>query len=302
MKFIKYNNNNISRLSLGTVQFGLDYGVANDSGKPTEDSVKEIINYLYYNGINCLDTAQEYGNSEEVIGNSTQYLKDIFVVSKVKSGDFESSVEEKVLKSLNNLKIKSLYALLLHDSSLLYNWKKEYAKTIDKLVDSNKIKYFGVSIYTSEEFNLAMENEKIKVIQVPFNIFDQRAILEKWFERAKEKNKLLFVRSIFLQGLLLMDKKNIPINLKTSLKYIDKFEEFCKKLNMTKNELSLSFVSSVAKDSLLLFGCDNLEQAQQNLNVFNKLKVLDNSIIKEISKEFESIDETIYNPSKWDVK
>lgn len=299
MKYIDFNGKNISKLALGTVQFGLDYGIANKDGKPVQKTVNDIINYLNGNGLNCFDTAQAYGNSEEVLGSAIIDIKEKYVISKLKSELFINRCKYNLNKSLKNLYLNDLFALLLHDSILLHEWKNEYTNIVEELKITKKINYFGVSIYTSNDFNLAIKNNNIDIIQIPFNLFDQRALNEEWFEQAKERNKLIFVRSIFLQGLLLMDKSEIPIKLEKIKPYFDRLEYFCKKKSLTKNELALSFVNSVAKDSLLLFGCDSLIQAKENLNNYNNLIELNKEDINELVDMFKDIDENLYNPTKW---
>ena len=299
MKYINFNGEKISKLSLGTVQFGLNYGIANISGQPTQSRVNEIIDFVNSSGINCFDTAQAYGNAEEILGNALLNISNSLVISKLTSDLFQNNLKENIKISLDKLKINSLFALLLHDSKLLYEWNDKHKQNILNLIDNNLIKYFGVSVYSSEDFDLAIENEDISIIQVPFNIFDQRAIKLNWFKKARKKNKLIFIRSIFLQGLLLMDKNKIPKNLEHSKKYIDIFENLCEELHLTKNELALSFVDSVAKNSLLLFGCDNIEQAKENISNYNSLKYLDKSILLRIENEFSNISENIYNPTRW---
>jgi len=299
VKYIKFNGNEISKLSLGTVQFGLNYGIANTNGQPNQEDVNQIIEYVHKEGINSFDTAQAYGNSEEILGNALLNISDSLVISKLKSDLFENNLKENVKISLEKLKINSLFSLLLHDSKLLYEWNDKHKQNMSELIDDKLIKYFGVSVYSSEDFDLAIENDDISIIQVPFNIFDQRAIKLNWFKKAREKNKLIFIRSVFLQGLLLMNKNEIPQNLEHSKKYIEKFEDLCEELHLSKNELALSFVDSVAKDSLLLFGCDNIEQAKENIYNYNALKHLDDSILLRIKNEFSEAPEHIYNPTKW---
>ena len=299
MRFIEYRGDRISKLSLGTVQFGLDYGIANRSGQPNQKNVNKIIEYVYKNEINCFDTAQAYGNSEEVLGRAIGDKSELFIISKLKSDIFKKDATKSVEPSLKNLNLTSLYALLLHDSELLFNWSEEYAVAVEELKKSQKIKYFGVSIYDNRDFELALENRHIEFIQIPFNIFDQRAITERWLQRAKKYNKLIFIRSIFLQGLFFMEESKLPKNLEKAKKPLKVFIEYAKNQNMSRGELALSFVDSVATESLLLFGCDNLEQAQENINSYNQLKKLDTEIINEITKSFKNIDEQIYNPTKW---
>lgn len=299
MRYIIHNENKISKLSLGTVQFGLDYGIANKDGKPNDKEVNAIITYLYNNGLNVFDTAMSYGNSEERIGKVFKQMDNLFIVSKISSKSFLENAEEEIESSLVKLNANSLFGLLLHDNILLNNWNKECKTILERLIYKGIVKNFGVSIYSSEEFNKALENSDIKFIQIPFNIFDLRAVNEKWLERAKEKGKLIFIRSIFLQGLLLMDKEEIPLKLLNARDNLKKFEKLALKFNMTKSELALSFVDNVAKDSILLFGCDNLIQGKENLENYEKLKSLYQWQIDEIIETFKDVSEDIYLPTRW---
>ena len=299
MEFIEYNGDKISKLSLGTVQFGLNYGVANQEGKPSQEKVNEIIDYVISQNINCFDTAQAYGNSEEVLGISIKDTQNLLIVSKLESKLFKNNLDNTVTTSIKKLNISNLYALLLHDSEILYSWNNNYANLVKELKKEKKIKYFGVSIYSDSDFQLAIGNEDIDIIQVPFNIFDQRALYNGWFKDASCKNKLIFIRSIYLQGLLLMDTNQLPFNLKLAKPYIEQLERVCKNLNMSKNQLAIAFVNTIAKNSVLLFGCDNIEQAKQNLENFNNLLVLNQETLEKLYKLFSKIDEKIYNPTRW---
>lgn len=306
MQKINWNNNKLSKLCLGTVQFGLDYGIANESGQVDQGEVDKILNFVISKGINCFDTAKGYGNSEEVIGNYfSEFSKDINAVSKIKSEILKSSAEtlkNEILDSLAKIGVKNLFGLLLHDSDALFSWDEGYSSQIKKLKKENLIKYFGVSIYTDEEFEYAINNDDIELIQIPFNIFDQRAISKNWLQRAKESNKLIFIRSVYLQGLILMQKDKIPKHLEEARVYIEKLHDLCNDLNLTRNQLALGFVNTAAKDSVVLFGCDNLEQAEQNIDNFNKLNNIDDSTLEYIKKSFSAISENIYNPTKWKTK
>ena len=90
---------------------------------------------------------------------------------------------------MNHLFIDTLFALLLHNIEAIQNWSSKDSELISKLKKQNKIRYFGVSIYNDIEFNLALENDDVNIIQMPFNLLDQRAISKKWLTKAKSKNK-----------------------------------------------------------------------------------------------------------------
>jgi len=298
MRHVIYEGTKLSKLALGTVQFGLDYGISNASGQPSQEKVNSIISYVISKGINCFDTAQAYGNSEKVLGEAVQNDKS-FIISKLKSEVFKKNAYENVKASLIKLNQKALYALLLHDSELLLNWDDTYSLQVKKLKEAGLIKNFGVSIYSQEEFEAALHNESIDFIQIPFNLFDQRAISFDWFKKAKQNKKLLFIRSIFLQGLFFLDEEALPAKLDAAKEALSDLETYCKEYDMTMSELALSFVDSVATDALLLFGCDTLEQAKENIHHYNNLKHLDSSQISLLHHRFKDIDEQIYNPGKW---
>ncbi|AJC49339.1 aldo/keto reductase [Allofrancisella guangzhouensis] len=297
MKYVTFHNNKISKLSLGTVQFGLNYGVANQKGQPTQIEVNDIVDYVISQGVNCFDTAQAYGISEEVLGRALHGNN--FIVSKIKSDAFIDSFDESIQNSLQRLNIQSLFGLLLHDMDIFY---KDYAllETQLNLAKANGyLKYFGVSIYSKEDFDMALNSDLVDIIQLPFNIFDQRAIAENWFERAKQKNKLIFIRSVFLQGLLLMDKKDIPRNLDSAKKYIEILEYIASENNLSRHQLALSFVETVAKNSILLFGCDTIDQAKSNIAEYNAIKPLGDELLRYIIEKFSNISENIYMPTRW---
>lgn len=301
---IEWNGTRLSKLCLGTVQFGIEYGVANQNGKPAQQQVDEILAYVQSAGVNCFDTAQLYGESERVLGNylGSSSLELPMIISKVPSDTFnsdEKSFTGNIKQSLDRLRIQKLYGLLMHDAEQLKQWSSADAQRVVRLKEEGLIEHFGVSIYTDDEFHAAIKNPEIELIQIPYNLFDQRGLNKGWFELAKKHNKLIFIRSVYLQGLLLMEHEAVPHYLETAKPHIQKLEQICEKLQITRNELCLSFVNTTAPDSPLLFGCETLAQAEENIDTFNHTKALRTDELTEIIDAFKAIDDTIYNPAKW---
>lgn len=301
MKEIKFNNSKLSKLSFGTVQLGLNYGISNSNGQPSQDKANKIINYLCDSGINCFDTAVAYGNSEEVLGKALHLTNSVHVISKIKSDVFIESLESTVTESLNKLGLDKLFGLLLHDSDLLFKWNSEYTDKVILLKNKGLIDYFGVSIYTSEEFDIAIANPLIEVIQIPFNLFDQRAINDKWFEKAEQANKLIFIRSIFLQGLFFMNPEELKGNLIEATPYLLEMQSISEKLNLSIAHFMMAYVDSVAPSAILLFGCDTLTQAEENVVSYNNLPLLADELLRTINKKFSNIPMNIINPSQWKI-
>mgnify|MGYP002630265464 CR=1 FL=1 len=299
MKIILFEGHQLSKLSFGTVQLGLHYGISNTKGKTTQSNADKIVSYLIDNDLNSFDTAVAYGNSEEVLGNALLNQKSVNIISKVKSELFTNSLENTVKESLKRLHTNKLFALLLHDSNLLTHWTEENSSRILLLQEKGLIEYFGVSIYTSEEFDKAIANPLIKVIQIPFNLFDQRAINDQWLEKANKANKLLFIRSLFLQGLFFMDEETLQGNLVEAIPYLKQIHTLCKKLNLSVVELAMAYVDSVVSNAVILFGCDTLEQARENIQNYNNLPTIDKDTLKQINKMFSNIPEHILDPGQW---
>ncbi|QOR62609.1 aldo/keto reductase [Sulfurovum sp. ST-21] len=299
MKKIDFKGQKLSKLSFGTVQLGLDYGISNIVGKPTQDMADDIIAYLVNEGINCFDTAVAYGNSEEVLGHAIAEKSTVNLVSKVKSDLFTDNIVEIVSGSLKRLKTDKLFGLLLHDGDLLYSWDKKKDATVTLLQEQELIRYFGVSIYTSDEFDKAIENSTVDIIQLPFNLFDQRAIRDNWFKRAKEANKLIFIRSVFLQGLFFMDIDQLTGNLAEAGPYLKEMHTIRSNLNLSVSEFALAYVDSIATDAIILFGCDTLEQAKENIRSYNNLLTIDQATLNMIYDSFSDISGFITNPGQW---
>ncbi len=298
MNYINYKNNKISNLVLGSVQFGLEYGISED-GMPNQSEINKILEFSHLSGINCIDTALSYGHSEKSLYPFLQDNKDMLVITKISSKLFQENAMFNTQTSLDNLGLSSLYTLLLHDSNLLYGWKTDYDIIINNLKKSNKIRYFGVAVYDEDEFNLATQNNNIDFIQIPFNIFDLRAIKFDYFEKAKKHNKLLLIRSIFLQGLLIMDDNKIIKNFKKAKPFLDEFSQYAEKMNMSKLELSFSFVYHFAKENIMIFGCNNLKQAKENITIFNNKRNINKNNIKDLIKSFKDVSPDIYDTRKW---
>ena len=160
------------KLILGTVQLGIDYGI--NKKKPTLDQSLEILNYCIKNNINTFDTAQDYGNCEEIISNITN--ENVNIITKINFHSKDNNpidydlILEKVNNSLNNLKVKSLHTLLLHrfDDFLC----KNLVDNLFKIKKNGLIKNIGVSVYTVEEAIEVLNDKRFTIIQIPFNLLD----------------------------------------------------------------------------------------------------------------------------------
>jgi len=284
------------KLGLGTAQFGLPYGVANQQGKVCVDEISKILEYASSKGMKIVDTAILYGDCEYKLGNSG--LKDWNVITKlpeIPNGciDVISWVENSIYESINRLKIPKLYGLLIHNSEQLVNESGDILySTLQNLKMNGYIEKVGISIYSPTELEFLYSNYFFDLVQAPFNVFDRRIETSGWLSRLKSAEVEVHVRSVFLQGLLLMSKKNRPIKFNQWDFHWEKWESWLRKNSLTALEASLSFVLSNENIDHVIVGVDSFEHIKEILNA---------SDIKATNppKSLAINDSKLLNPLNW---
>lgn len=293
----------MSKLGLGTVQFGLDYGVSNKGGRTSLEEVQKIIGCAAESGIEVIDTAYLYGCSEEVLGEALPVEHEFKIVtktSKVQSDivtvEAVGRIADNFYESLARLRQNAVYGLMVHDADDLLKGGAELL--IDKLFELKKlglVRKIGVSVYTQEQIEKILPLNFIDIIQVPVNVYDQRLIRSGVLQELKKASIEIHARSAFLQGLLLMAPQNLPDYFNSIQEHHAAYFEFINNNNFTPFEAALNFICGVEEIDTVVCGINNLEQ----------LKELVDLNIREISAaayaEFALCDKSIIDPVNWKV-
>ena len=246
---------NFSRLMLGTVQFGMNYGVANTHGKPDFSTVKHLLRAAFDGGVNALDTAPEYGDSEEVIGRAlaeSGLSSKIRIVTKIPKipddGDPERFIEMSLKSSLSRLGVGVLSAALLHEESDV-----RYLDILDGMRKKGLIEAAGVSLNS-----LAYRDAGAAAacLQLPCSILDHR--FDSRFGRG---NCHCFIRGAYMQGMLLMPMEKIFVT-----EVAEKRREL-EKLGIPMAELCLRYLFSLPGSNSVLTGVETMEQLRENLRL-----------------------------------
>lgn len=280
-----------NKLILGTVQFGLNYGINNSQGKPTKENVFQILNYAYEKGIRFLDTAELYGNAHELIGEYHKLNPDnkFNVITKFPH-EFDDNLEIKINTYLDQLGVNHLHAILFHSFESYINHKAQLNKKI------NNVTQIGVSVYTNEQMNEVIDDINIDIIQIPFNLFDNLNLRGELLIKSKSKNKIIHTRSVFLQGLFFMKKDNpnsIRIKLENEFNVI---ENISLKSSIPIGSIALNYCLIQANIDGVLIGVDSLQQLKENI-AFAEDKI-PNQYLDEINTiRIENIE--LLNPSMW---
>ncbi|RJO61826.1 aldo/keto reductase [candidate division WS5 bacterium] len=290
-------------LVLGTAQLGLPYGIANKTGQPNQSVATAIIREAWENGIQEFDTAQGYGESEQVLGKSLLQLKlagKVRVITKPhpQLDHLNPDVLENAISaSLKNIGVPQIYGIMLHREEMLSLWHKGLAETLSKLFAKGMFQKVGISVYAPAKAIEAINTEGIDMIQIPTNILDRRFEKTGVFELAKAKKKDVYIRSIFLQGLLLMNISEIPGKIGFAAPYIRKLESLSKELGLTRHEIALGYIKSEIPTGNVVFGAETKEQVTENLTAWKKN--IPETLCERIKMTFSDVDERILNPFLW---
>jgi len=296
-----------NKLVLGTAQLGLDYGIANKIGKPEENKAFEIMKYAVENGINYFDTAYSYGNSEIIIGKFLNFHKNyknkINIITKMSSLKKEKLDEKNIndcfFESLHRLEQKSLYCYMIHDFKDIENNCDEIENNFLKLKKNGYIKKIGVSIYEPYQLEFLVKYFDFDLIQIPINIFDQRLLMDDILLDLKKRGIEIYARSVFLQGLIFLDKYNLPSKFKSIKKQLEKLNNISLKFNLSKEEIALVFISAINEIDKIVIGIEKIEQLKRNIKIANNFKNF-NKIKSIINfKDFVIEDEDMIDPRKW---
>ena len=260
----------MSGIALGTVQFGMNYGISNTTGQVPSEEIYKILEFCKKTDINTLDTAQGYGESERVLGQFD--LSNFNVITKLIG-------EAKLETSLENLKLSSVYALMFHRENECNDktWKQ-----FENYKSQGMVKKIGVSVYNPDVLKNLINRYPIEIVQFPMNLLDQSFI--QLLPSLKEKNIEVHTRSTFLQGLLLMD--SLP-------DYFEPVKDIINSIPKPRLEHTLNFGKKQKGVDKLVLGVTKLQDLQEIVEAYNK------DIPDTDYSGFAIKDEKYINPSMW---
>jgi len=290
-------------LVLGTVQLGLPYGLANKTGQPDQKMASAIVREAWGRGIREYDTAQCYGTSEAVLGKALFELagkSEAKVISKFDPSINHLDVEEMrkaVEASLKRIGVPCLYGMMLHREELLKLWNRGLGEILFGLKDAGLVQHLGASVYSPYMAIQAIEIEGISMLQIPSNYLDRRFEKAGVFERAEDAGICVYIRSVFLQGLLLTDFGNLPEKMDFTAPILRRLETFTQEIGLPKTDLALGYVKNAYPNARILFGVETVAQLKDTLRSWQQ--TLPPDVLDRVREEFLCIDERILNPSLW---
>ena len=291
------------RIGLGTVQFGLDYGVSNPQGITPATEVKDILTLAWKSGITILDTAVSYGVSEEVIGQSIPEGTSFKIVTKTplfKKDRIDRAdatrLKETFLQSQKRVKQTAIYGLLVHHANDLlvpggpYLWQ-----AMEDLKAAGLVKKIGVSVYSPQEIEELLGKYCLDLIQLPVNVFDQRMKQGGYLALLKDRGVEIHSRSVFLQGLLLMSPEELSPYFNPIRPMIMQYHSAMQNQRISPLAAALGFVYQQPEIDYIIVGVNNQSHLGEIINVVHNIETLGNLDFSGYAVH----DESIINPSLW---
>ena len=281
------------KLVLGTAQFGMQYGINNHDGVPSDKHLKNILCEAQENQIRVLDTALDYGNAQQRVGKID--LNGFKYISKLKDLSSYEDLEEKFNEILFQLNAKNIYGLLFHSPSELIKkpliWS--FFKKLKKKYSNLKI---GYSVYNVKELDYLLKSEIIpEIIQLPFNIFDNE--FESRFDKLIDLKVEIYVRSVFMQGLFFMELDKLPFKVLGLKKELKQLHEICNNWNVNVGQAALQFVANKKQISGIVIGVESIDQLKNNIKLINK--PIPQQFFCELNKLFLKLDNPLKKVNEW---
>jgi spore coat polysaccharide biosynthesis protein SpsF len=299
-------------IMLGTAQLGLDYGIANRSGKPTDTVAMAILALAVKSGITHLDTARAYGDSESRIGQMlpASARATVKIVTKLQplesvpanaaEREVNSAVDASVYGSCRDLRREKLDVLMFHRSADIYRWQGAAIDRLEHHVARGVIGALGVSVYAPDEATKCLLDNRIKHLQIPFNLFDSRWLDAKYLSAlAQRPDVCVHARSVFLQGLLINRAETWPSWVPQRHELVQRIEEMVSKYRrQNAADLCMAYVRSFPWVTTVVLGVEAVSQLDELLSLAFEPELSVEQAL-EAQANFSDIPARLLNPSQW---
>lgn len=284
------------KLALGTVQFGLNYGIANSTGRISDVEARAILFQASQYGFDTLDTAIAYGDSERILGGLG--IDRWRVVTKLPAvpascGDVVSWVQHEIRQSMERLRVGQLHGVLLHrPRQLLQSNGDDLYNGLQSLKDQGLTRKIGVSVYEPHELDQLLNSYDLDLVQAPLNIMDRRLVDSGWAKQLKEANIELHTRSAFLQGLLLMPAHERPLKFNRWADVWAVWDDWLLETSLTPLEACLRYLNSLHEIDRVVVGVDTENHLSQIVKASQ-------GYLESMPNFRDPLDARLINPAAW---
>lgn len=286
-------SSNIKKIALGTVQFGIPYGINNSNAIPNRAEVQNIFAIAKKSGVNLLDTAPLYGDAEKKIGEFSGHQFNVVTkFSSVKNG---SELKNSLNSSLANLKQDKIYGYIAHNADQILS-HPECWDTLQDLKENKVIEKVGYSLYTTEQLEELLNRGLLPdLVQLPFSLLDRK--FSSFLPQLKSIGTEIHVRSVFLQGLYFMDLSKLPEKLLPLKPSLEEINRICLESDTSINSLALNFVIDNPFIDKVVIGVDSAEQLKENIRTVESWEPIQDLTSKV--NQIKILQPELLNPANW---
>ena len=285
----------------------MDYGLGDHTKKPTRDYAFSLLDRAIAQGVETLDTASNYGESQAVIGawlHTVPEEKRPRIITKI--GPFDHSSAKNLRADIRKQAEETLAALhLARVDTLMVHMFEDYEQDPDTVRDAflqmkreGLAREIGISAYSRHDYR-KLAASGFDSVQIPLNVFDWGQIESGGMRALADAGIAVYARSVFLQGLTFLTPKTLDPRMDFCLPYLTKFLGFCEEFGMSPAVLALSFIFSVPGVDTVVLGCQTLEQLDENCAVMARVHALSPAQMEKLHAAFHGIDPRVIDPGKW---
>lgn len=309
MRYTDKNGLTLSKFQLGTVQLGMTYGIGEDKEKPTEEKAMALLDRAAALGINTLDTANNYGDSERIVGKwlrkrKEQGLETPWVVTKIgplAHGSYDALRDDALRQTeacLKTLDTEQIDCLMIHNFEDYESDPDAMRKIFSEMKREGYYKTSAISAYSRHDYKVIAESG-FDAVQIPLNVFDREQIENGGMEALARSGMIVFARSVFLQGLVFHTPEDLDPRMDFCVPYLERYLALCREFELAPDVLALSYVLSVPGVSCAVLGCDNVAQLEANCRLIDSTVSLTAEQIAKLREAFVNIDPRVTDPGVW---
>ncbi|MCQ2400724.1 MAG: aldo/keto reductase [Lachnospiraceae bacterium] len=309
MKYFELDGKKLSSFQLGTVQLGMKYGLGVDSDKPSEETALKMLDRAMEMGVNNLDTANNYGDSQKVIGHwllrqKAEGKELPFIITKIgplKHGSYDILRDDVLFQTegcRKELSMETLDCLMLHDFEDYEKDADALRKIFEEMKRDGMYRVSGISAYSRHDYGMIAESG-FDVTQIPLNVFDWTRIDDGGIRKIADAGMKIFARSTFLQGLVFHTPEDLDPRMAFCIPTVKRWNELCKEFDMEPSVLAMSFILSVPGITCAVLGCDTEKHVELNCEMMDKVKELTKEQMEILHEAFKDTPANVLNPGVW---
>ncbi|MBO5652866.1 MAG: aldo/keto reductase [Clostridia bacterium] len=309
MRYTERNGQTLSKFQLGTVQLGMTYGLGEDREKPSEEKAMALLDRAAALGVNNLDTANNYGDSERVVGKWLQKRKaegepTPWVVTKIgplAHGSYDALRDDALRQTetcLKTLGVDRIDCLMVHNFEDYESDPDAMRKIFEEMKREGLYQTSALSAYSRHDYK-TIAASGFDAVQIPLNVFDWGQIENGGMAALADSGMTVFARSVFLQGLVFHTPEDLDPRMSFCAPYLERYLALCREFKLAPDVLALSYVLSVPGVSCAVLGCDNVSQLEANCRLIDSTVSLTEEQIAKLRAAFVDIDPRVINPGVW---